>query len=80
MNDALRHSLSWPIMKRSLAITVIAGSLLNLINQGEALWAEADVDWLTLVLTYAVPFCVSTFGAYSVYASRDGSGNEWPMP
>ena len=80
MNDALRHSLSWPIMKRSLAINVIAGSLLNLNNQGDALWTEADVDWLTLVLTYAVPFCVSTFGAYSVYANRDGSGNEWPMP
>ena len=71
MHDPLRHALSWPIMKRSLAMTVIVGGILNAINQGEVLWADADVDWLKLILTYIVPFCVSTYGAYSVYARTE---------
>jgi len=65
---ALRRALAWPIARRSLATMVIVGSILNAINQGDALlWPGGAVNWWKLLLTYGVPFCVATFGAYSAY-------------
>jgi hypothetical protein len=68
--EALRRSLSWPIAKRSLAITLVVGSILNVINQGDAIFWSGTVVWWKLLLTYCVPFCVSTFGAYSALRGR----------
>lgn len=65
--DALRRALSWQIARRSLAIMLIVGSILNVINQGDALLGSGAVNWWKLLLTYSVPFCVATFGAYSAY-------------
>ena len=39
------------------------GSILNLINQGDALFSGRRLDWLKLALTYIVPYCVATYGA-----------------
>jgi hypothetical protein len=39
------------------------GTALNLINQGDALFGRVPINWLTLVLTYAIPFFVSTHAA-----------------
>lgn len=66
-SSALRRALSWPIAKRSLLTMLVVGSLLNLINQGDALLGPDVINWWKLLLTYCVPFCVATFGAYSAY-------------
>jgi hypothetical protein len=66
-SSALRRALSWPVAKRSLLTTLIVGSVLNVINQGDALVAWSAIDWRKVLLTYCVPFCVATFGAYSAY-------------
>lgn len=50
-------------VKRSLIISFIVGSLLNLINQGNAIFSSAEVNLLNILLTYAVPYCVSTIAA-----------------
>jgi len=67
---ALSRALSWPIARRSLATMVIVGSILNVINQGDALFSLGPINWWKLLLTYCVPFCVATLGAYSAY--REG--------
>ena len=54
------------VPRRSLAAAVIVGTILNLINQGDALFGDKALDWLKLVLTYIVPYCVATYGAVSV--------------
>lgn len=54
------------VPKRSLILAIIVGSALNLINQGEAVFGTAHVNWFKLVLTYIVPYLVSTYGAVSV--------------
>jgi hypothetical protein len=61
-------ALCWAdgIPRRSLAVAVIVGSILNLINQGDALWSSAPLDWTKFLLTYLVPYCVATYGAVSV--------------
>jgi hypothetical protein len=46
---------------------LIVGSILNIINQGDAIMESGVIDWWKLLLTYCVPFCVATFGAYSAY-------------
>jgi hypothetical protein len=51
------------VRRRSLAAALVVGTILNLINQGDALFAGRSLDWLKLVLTYIVPYCVATYGA-----------------
>ncbi len=62
--SALRQVASWPIVKRSLAVAAVVGTVLNAINQGDVLLAGGAVDWLKAGLTYLVPFCVASYGAW----------------
>lgn len=59
----LQTALRPGIMKRSLVIAVIVGTLLNVINQGDAMFGTKDLSMLKCMLTYMVPYCVSTYGA-----------------
>ena len=61
--DALRSALAWPVSKRSLMIMVVVGSILNIINQGDAILTGGAISWWKVALTYCVPFCVATYGA-----------------
>jgi len=53
------------MLRRSLAVAVVVGTLLLIINQGDVLlsaaWPRALV-W-KIPLTYLVPFLVATWGA-----------------
>jgi hypothetical protein len=59
---ALRHP---PLLKRSLGIAAVVGTVLLAINQGDVLvsarWPAA-LAW-KVPLTYLVPFLVATWGA-----------------
>ena len=71
--EALRAVLRPPIVSRSLWVALAVGTILNLINQGDRVVAGAPLEWHKLALTYAVPFLVASFGAWSAL-SADGSG------
>ena len=64
---AWRCAISEGVPRRSLVVALVVGSVLNLINQGDALFAGDGVDWAKLLLTFAVPYCVSTYGAVSYH-------------
>lgn len=51
------------VPQRSLRIALVVGTVLNLINQGDALLGTAHLDWFKLGLTYVVPYLVGTYGA-----------------
>lgn len=53
------------IPRRSLGVALIVGSILNLINQGDALLGLHPFNPIKAGLTYMVPFCVATYGAVS---------------
>ena len=53
------------VPRRSLMAALVVGTILNLINQGDALLGMAPINWLKLVLTYCVPYAVCTYGAVS---------------
>lgn len=60
------------IIKRSLIVAVIVGTLLNMINQGDVMTGSASFNLAKCLLTYLVPFCVATYGAVSaLMALRD---------
>jgi hypothetical protein len=43
------------VPRRSLYVALVVGTVLNLINQGDALLGTASINWWKLVLTYCVP-------------------------
>lgn len=53
------------IPRRSLIVALVVGTILNLINQGDALIDGAGLNFTKILLTYAVPYCVATYGAVS---------------
>ena len=53
------------IARRALIVSLVVGTTLNLINQGDAVFHGAAPNWGKLVLTYLVPFVVSSHGALS---------------
>jgi len=61
-----RCAISGGVPRRAAAAAVVVGTVLNLINQGDALFGAHRIDWLKLVLTYVVPYCVTTYGAVSL--------------
>ena len=61
---AIRHR---PMLRRSLVVTVVVGTVLTLLNQGDILFAgnwPGALYW-KVPLTYCVPFCVASYGALS---------------
>ncbi len=61
---AIRHR---PLVRRSLMVALVVGSLLTVLNQGDVLFAgswKSPLYW-KIPLTYCVPFCVATYGALS---------------
>ena len=58
-----RCAMTDGVPRRSFMVAVVVGSILNLINQGDALLAGASLDIVKAILTYRVPYCVSTYGA-----------------
>jgi hypothetical protein len=63
------------IVKRSLKVSAIVGSLLALINHGDkiiALSLDAPI-LLKIVLTYLIPYCVATWAAVQTVRSSSGS-------
>jgi hypothetical protein len=59
------YAISDGVPRRSLYVAFIVGTVLNLINQGDALLGMASINWWKLFLTYCVPYVVCTYGAVS---------------
>ena len=72
---AFSYALSDGVPLRSLGVAVVVGTILNLINQGDALFAARRLDFTKLALTYVVPCFVSTYGAVSfrLHAARNAA-------
>lgn len=61
---ALFRTANSPTIRRNaIRVALVVGSILNLINQGPAIWSDADVSLMNVALNYLVPFCVSSYSA-----------------
>lgn len=62
--QAIWHfSISDGVPFRSLMVAVVVGTILNVINQWEAVRGSAAPHWHKITLTYCVPYLVATYGA-----------------
>jgi len=64
-----RACVSDGVPRRSLIVALVVGAILNLINQGDVLLGGGRVNLTKLILTFAVPYCVATYGAVSLRLS-----------
>ena len=65
LRTACRCAMSDGVPRRSIYVALVVGTLLNFINQGDALLGSGPINWIKLVLTYLVPYAVCTYGAVS---------------
>jgi hypothetical protein len=63
----LKRALSGAYLRRSFGVTLVVGTILNLINQWDFYFGDARLDPWRMLLTYSVPFLVATFGAFSAF-------------
>ena len=54
-----RCCISDGVPRRSFLVALIVGTILNLINQGDALVGQGHLNLTKIILTYAVPYCVA---------------------
>jgi hypothetical protein len=66
MGRICSYALSNGIPRRSFYVALIVGTILNIINQGDAFLAHTSINWFKITLTYLVPYGVCTYGAVSV--------------
>jgi hypothetical protein len=73
VRHAFRIALKDGIPLRSLMFAVVVGTVLNVVNQGDALLSGAAIGWFKVILTYVVPYCSCTYGAVSSQMHSLGS-------
>lgn len=73
------------IRQRALKVAAIVGSILIIINQGDVLLLgnATPTTWIQIMLTFLVPYCVSTFASVqairhlsATVASTDAAAND----
>lgn len=64
------------VPRRSLMVALIVGGILNAINQGDAILGEGKISWAKMILTFAVPYFVATYGAVSYRLSVAAQDND----
>lgn len=50
----------------SAKVALVVGTILALINYADRIFFRQDMqalDWIKVVITYGVPYCVATYGA-----------------
>jgi hypothetical protein len=57
----VKSALSPPILVDSLKTGLLVGLILNLINNGHALFDGTGISWGSVLLNFIVPFCVSAY-------------------
>jgi hypothetical protein len=67
--EALQRTFTGASLRRSLAVAVVIGTVLNAINQGPEIFSGHWPVWWKLILTYFVPFAVASYGSYAAFRS-----------
>jgi hypothetical protein len=63
--EAFELAVSRGTPRQAARLALVVGTLLVLINQWEAVTGKVAMDWLKVLLTYCVPYLVSTYTSVS---------------
>ena len=66
----LRLMLTPGIARSAARVSLVVGTVLNLINHGEQLWVQHSVNLWHVAFNFVVPYCVSSYSAARNEASR----------
>ncbi len=75
MQGAARPASQLPqVLRRAAIIAAILGSTLAILNQSDAIFGKAEIQWLRLILVYLTPFLVVSLSqALGLRAARKAS-------
>ena len=59
----LRTVCKPPILIAAGRVSLVVGTVLNLVNQGPLLWQHSGISWPKVLMNYIVPFCVAAYSA-----------------
>ena len=65
LSTVFSYCVSDGVPRPSLVVALVVGVILNAINQGDTIARGANVNVVKMLLTFAVPYCVATYGAAS---------------
>lgn len=68
---ACQCAVSDGVPRRSFYVALVVGTILNVINQGDAIFDLGSVNWLKILLTYFVPYAVCSYGAVSAQTRQN---------
>lgn len=73
MTSFFRLASSGRIARSALRVAIVVGSVLNLVNQGDALLSGSGIDFFHLLLNFIVPYCVATYSAVKNEMTRNSN-------
>lgn len=59
----LRTMLRPSIVAGALKVSAVVGTVLNLVNLGDQVWAPLTINYWRVAMNFIVPFCVSAYSA-----------------
>lgn len=63
MTPLIRLLTRRDIVRNAIRVSLVVGTVLNIINQGDAFWSGHPVSWPHVILNYLVPYCVASYSA-----------------
>ncbi len=71
MAEWFQMAMRGDIVRRSSKVAVLVGTILVAINYGDKLVTGniLPVEWAKMLMTYCVPYCVSTYASVSAILS-----------
>lgn len=71
----LRTLVEPHIVGTAARVSLLVGTVLNLVNQGPELLSHKGISWPRIAMNYIVPYCVATYSAaatqWRANATRD---------
>ena len=61
--NCLQLALGDGTPKKAMMTAIVVGTILTTINHGDVILKGESLNYLKIILTYCVPYCVTTWGA-----------------
>jgi len=74
MNMWLQTAMRPEVVKRSRRVAILVGTILVAINYFDRIYVGdlTPIDYIKMLMTYCVPFCVSTHASVSAIMEHQG--------
>ncbi len=74
MNMWLQTAMRPEVVKRSRRVAILVGTILVAINYFDRIYVGdlVPIDYIKMLMTYCVPFCVSTHASVSAIMEHQG--------